>query len=1168
MATRHGAFVDGVDQFDAPFFGIAPREAQTMDPQQRLLLEVAWEALEHANIPATALHGSDAGVFIGITCFDHAVRMARAPERMDAHAGTGSALNMAAGRLSYVLGATGPSMAIDTACSSSLVALHVACHSLRQRETSLALVGGVHLMLSPEVMVSFSQARMLSPDGRCKTFAASADGYGRGEGCGVLVLKRLRDAQAAGDRIVGVLRATAVNQDGPSGGLTVPSGAAQRAVMRRALDAAGLQPADIDYVEAHGTGTPLGDPIELEALASVYGAGRADTSPLLVGSVKTNIGHLEPAAGVAALIKVLLSLDNEQLPPHLHLDTPTTHVDWARTPLRVPTAAVPWARGVRPRRAAVSAFGFSGTNAHVIVEEPPPRAAVRAVTARPHLLPLSARSEPALRALAGRMVSWCDAHPEADLASVCTTAATGRAHLPWRLTVCSRDLAELRAVLVATAEGRADSGAPLSEVERLDYRTDVADLEARLRAAETAAAAPAVSMEARLAALAEVSTLYRLGLTVDWQALADAGASRDVTLPTYPFQRRRLWIDLPEEAAEDVWPASWFYRTTWAAVEAPVTSSGPTVASRRWSVVADDAALGDAIRRTLTDAGASVELVPAGRHKYDGAARDAASGDSSAHVADTVTDVVVAVAASAPAEATAACAELLALAQHLATRAAPPRVWVVTRGAAPALGLVTDAGALQAPLGALARVIAMEYPAMAGRVIDLDPMVDAPTADAEALLREWHLVDQDDWVAFRGGVRYAPRLARCEIPAPPPVSLVPTATYLVTGGLGELGLRVAAWLAARGAHRLCLVGRQGVRTDAQRMAVDALQRRGVTVDIVAADVADAAALRSVIEHLPAAAPIRGVIHAAGVAGWADLPAISADALRDVLRPKLDGVWAMDRATRHSALDFFVCFSSVASAWGSRSQAHYAAANAGLDAAMQARRHRGLPGLAVQWGPWGGGGMTSGDAAAVLARAGLHVLDPDRALHVLDAALASAPMGVSDELVVADVAWDRFAGVFEARGPRGLLDRVRPASTDTGGDAPTPLAIRVAAAVGDARLRLVVDDVSRVTADVLGLPAGTTPPADQGLFEMGLDSLLAMDLRARLETLSGCALPATLAVDCPTIAALAALLVTRMAPSAPVPAAPVARADHHLEHLSDSEAEALLLARLGSLSAKG
>jgi acyl transferase domain-containing protein/NAD(P)-dependent dehydrogenase (short-subunit alcohol dehydrogenase family)/acyl carrier protein len=437
VATRWGGFIDGVDQFDPDFFGIAPREAINMDPQQRLVLEVAWEALEHAGIAPDSLEKSRTGVFLGICNSDYfQLNSSGDPRHIDAYLASGSAASVASGRLSYLLGLQGPSISVDTACSSSLVSVHLACQSLRSGESKLAIAGGVNLILRPEVTMTLSRAHMMASDGRCKAFDSRADGFVRAEGCGLVVLKRLADAQADGDDILAVIRASASNQDGRSSGITAPNGPAQEAVIRDALAAAGLQPADIDYVEAHGTGTSLGDPIEIQALASALGTGRDAETALLVGSVKTNIGHLESAAGVAGLIKVILALNHRLIPPHLHLRELNSHIEWRGKPIEVPTRLTPWrSRGVR--LAGVSSFGFSGTNAHLIVEEAPTQPERTGAIAAPTswLLPLSARSDAALAELAQQLARHIAAHPDEDVGAMCARMGRGRAHFEHRLAV-------------------------------------------------------------------------------------------------------------------------------------------------------------------------------------------------------------------------------------------------------------------------------------------------------------------------------------------------------------------------------------------------------------------------------------------------------------------------------------------------------------------------------------------------------------------------------------------------------------------------------------------------------------------------------------------------------------------------------------------------------------
>lgn len=427
--ARHGAFLNDVEHFDPEFFGISPLEAGWMDPQQRLLLELAWEALEDAGMVPASLDGSQTGVFVGAMSIDFTLRLlgTLGRDQINAYAGTGSASSALAGRLAYVLGLQGPTLSVDTACSSSLVSVHLACQALRQQECGLALAGGVNLMLSPEPTLNLCKARMLSPTGRCRTFDAEADGYVRGEGAGLVVLKRLSSALQAGDRILGVIRASGINQDGHSSGLTAPNGQAQQELFRSVLNRARLQPDEVGYLECHGTGTPLGDPIELSSVVGVYGQGRNPLRPLAVGSLKTNFGHMEGAAGIGGLLKALLVVRHRLIPPQLHLKQLNPHIRALKADLHIPTEPTPWFSAGEIPRAAVSSFGFVGTGGHIILEAPP--AAAPASTSHltpqhessePHgegpspvLFSLTARTPEALQALAGRYADWLEHGPVA-----------------------------------------------------------------------------------------------------------------------------------------------------------------------------------------------------------------------------------------------------------------------------------------------------------------------------------------------------------------------------------------------------------------------------------------------------------------------------------------------------------------------------------------------------------------------------------------------------------------------------------------------------------------------------------------------------------------------------------------------------------------------------------
>jgi acyl transferase domain-containing protein/SAM-dependent methyltransferase len=487
MSTRWGGFIDGIDRFDPRVFGITGREAEAMDPQQRLLLEVAWEALEHAGQAPDRLVGSATGVFVGISSFDYGHLALSVPEEaLDGYMAQGMAHSAASGRLAYALGLQGPAISLDTACSSSLIAVHLAVQSLRRGECRMALAGGVNAILVPEILIGFSRAQMMSADGRCKTFDARADGFVRGEGAGVLVLKRLSDARADGNEIWATIRGSASNQDGRSSGMTAPNGVAQEAVIRAALADAGIAPHQVGYVEAHGTGTALGDPIEVQALGAALGQGRGADRPLLIGSLKTNLGHLEAAAGVASLIKTALALHHGEVPPSLHFREPNPFIPWARLPVAVAAERTAFPEVDGRRVAGVSSFGFTGTNAHVVVEEAPSRETGtgnreqgtasegpqlnreqgsssihdsqftihNSAAPRPlHLLKLSARGAAALDAMAERWAGFLDASAE-QFADVCHAANVGRADLPDRLAVVAATAAEARGKL--RAHSRAD----------------------------------------------------------------------------------------------------------------------------------------------------------------------------------------------------------------------------------------------------------------------------------------------------------------------------------------------------------------------------------------------------------------------------------------------------------------------------------------------------------------------------------------------------------------------------------------------------------------------------------------------------------------------------------------------------------------------------------------
>lgn len=524
-ALPPGAFLGDPYGFDAQFFKIAPREARLVDPQQRLVLEVAHATLEHAGIAPNSLRGSDTGVFVGISTDDWAMHLTRhlPLAEVEGVSGTGTNTCAAAGRLSFAFGLQGPSLAVNTACSSSLVALHLALQSLRAGECELALVLGVNMMLTPSTTLAFARAGMLARDGHCKTFDRGADGYGRGEGAVGLLLASPAAAARRGLRTHAELLGSALNQDGATAGLTVPSGPAQQRVLRQALRDAGCAATDLQYVEAHGTGTQLGDPIEVEALAAVHGVGRSRETPLYLGSVKGNFGHLEAAAGLLAVLKTVLQIEHRTLVPHLH-PAGNPHVPWQTLPFQIPDRQLPWPAAARVL-AGVSSFSFTGTNAHVILAAAPAAAAAPSVHDEPlppPLLPLSARTPSALRSLCARWAEHLRQHPDTDLRDLIATAALGRSPQRVRAAVLADTLTQLAQRLQAAADGEACPGVVHGTVPPGDPPTDVV---------------------APTADFATLAAAWTKGVPIAWAERLPR-QRRLLALPTYPFQRRPFRVAL------------------------------------------------------------------------------------------------------------------------------------------------------------------------------------------------------------------------------------------------------------------------------------------------------------------------------------------------------------------------------------------------------------------------------------------------------------------------------------------------------------------------------------------------------------------------------------------------------------------------------------------------
>ncbi len=1531
MNTRWAGFLEQVDQFDPSFFGISPREAEHIDPQQRLALEVAWEALENAGIVQETLAGSKTGVYIGLTNADYHKMLYKDVCQLGAYSATGTTDCIAANRISYVLNLRGPSLTIDTACSSSLVTVHLACQSLWTRESNLCLAGGANLALSPDPFITCSQAQMMAPDGRCKTFDASADGYVRGEGCGVVVLKRLADAVRDGDNILALIRGSAVNQDGTSNGLTAPNGPSQQAVIRQALEQAGVAPAQISYVEAHGTGTSLGDPIEVKSLKAVLMEDRSPEQPCGIGSVKTNIGHLEGAAGIAGLIKVVLQLQQGEIAPHLHLKQLNRYISLEGTPLFIPVECQPWS-GPGSRFAGVSAFSFGGTNCHIILSEAPLQTPVSSQVDRPaHILALSAKTAPALVELAQQYEDFLANHPEVSLFDVCFTANTGRSHYDHRLAVVTESSVQLCQQLSAFAAGKAPNGFSSEQVTKrkppkiaflftgqgsqyvgmgrqlyetqptfrqtldqcaeilrpylkqpllellypeegksslldetaytqpalfaLEYSLfrlweswgikpdavmghsvgeyaaacvagifSLSDglkliaIRARLMQAlpqdgemvavfaSVARVASAIqpypqkvaiatingpknivisgerqAVEAVISSLhaegiatkklqvshafhsplmepmlgefeqvakditysspritlisnvtgqpitAEIATpeywcdhvrqpvrfaasmeaLYQRGYKVfveigpkptlvgmgryclpegegvwlpslrpgrsDWQQLLDSlgelyvrGVSVDWTgfdqdyerrrlvLPTYPFQRQRYWLvdttangttnglasdvtqtpiinllhqgdiqQLTQQLAAELSAdeerylpkllsvlvrqhqqqlkatsiKDWLYQVEWLLLprdRSPDHAGSLPQKGGSWLILSDQTGVGRSLAELLQQQGQSYLLVypgefykclgtrtwclnPSRPGDYERLFQDVAAGELSLKGVIHLWGLE----ATQPEELTIwaleqsqtrGCGGVLHLVQALLkhNRADEPRLWLVTRGAMPVDS--TLSAVAQAPLWGLGKVIALEHPELWGGMLDLAP--ESLKDEAAALLAEIEDSLGEDQIAFRSGGRYAARLVLHQPPAPQAVSLSSKGTYLITGGLGALGLKVAEWMVARGARYLVLTGRRGTSTSQPEEIItrcSIMEQAGAKVVMAQADVCCETDMVRVLKQIEVSMPpLQGIVHAAGVVGYQALKDMNLNTLKSVLRPKVLGAWILHKLTQEMKLDFFVSFSSIASVWGSKGQAHYAAANHFLDALAYYRQGLGLPGLSVNWGPWAEAGMaSSAEATLWLTRMGVKALQPEEALTALGVLLG----GDSPQTTVANVDWTRFKGIYEARGQRPLLEKIQTSLREPTQqqEQRSEILQKLEAALESERGAILVAYLQTEVAKILGLGVSELPSQERGFFEMGMDSLMAVELKERLEASLGATLPATLAFESPTIKDMAEYLGREVLGWKPVTDDTLpqgeserSQAVSNIEQLSEDEVEASIAERLAKL----
>lgn len=1284
-APFRAGYLENIFRFDAQFFGISDSEARSMDPQQRMLLETAWHALEDAGIPPAQLAGSRAGVFVGVSSTDYAHEVYGIPGQADRFAATGTSASVIANRLSYFLDLRGPSLTIDTACSASLVAIDQACVALRTGAADMVIAGGVNALLSHSAMVTLREAGMLSPSEQCLPFDPRADGYVRGEGCGVIVLRKLSDAISGGDRIHAVIRGSAVVQDGRSNGLTAPTGAGQQAVVRAALARSGIAPESVEYIETHGTGTVLGDSIELRALVESY--GKAGSQPCHLGAVKSCLGHLEGAAGVAGVIKTVLAFRHETIPPgtQTHAGVPA---ELSGSRLILTARSKSWPARATPRLAGVSSFGFGGTLAHVILGDyaPGDQTSVagddedrKEVQDECYLLPLSARDPQALLRLAARYVE-----SRVPPASLCAAAALTRTHFSNRAAFVFRSreqliaqlssfrescppepsilrvgfdftcehltaqqglqlhrrfgafreaLRELDPVLVAALGASAVdvlSGACGSDALRVfllhfgllaiwrswgviaDFalgadtgyygaavaagifppaeaiRLILADSESAKHDRQVISSLHGIIIgiagsrqhsadgTATTSLLHALSEIYVSGAKVNWQAVYPVPSSRE-PLPLYPFGGREHRIAPPVDT-----PARSEHNATVQALTEGNTEEVvrqlqahallPQTDSKTLNALIK--AVASLIRQQSSDKPGELQtwktewqlVLPTGRQAVLLTRDCIILGESSpertqlvnavhrssllrhASLAGARSPLIVITFTARPSEppdeaALRSAGELIRTLREIRARHPRAEVWAVTRGA---VSLAAEPLELEGScIWGIGKTAALEMPDLWGGLVDLP--AGMTNDDADSILSFLASRPEEDQLAFRNGRWFAPRLASISVPQVAPLTLRADAVYWVTGGTGGLGGRVVELMRERGARHIFISARGKIRPPA--LPQDDLDP---AVCFLSADLRSRSDILKVLANIDSTGlPLAGIVHAAGIVTEYPIEQLSEELFREVAAPKVIGAWNLHELTKGRGIDFFVCFSSVSSVWGASGQAHYAAANHFLDTLCMHRRESGEPALAINWGPWSGGGMVTAEREARLCGTGVDLMEPEEAKDLLARLIA----GDLSAVAAARVRWERFGPAFTARRPSPLLSRVFgrvSASPEKSAPDPVPsrhVAVELAGLSPILRKERVRDEIRTVVAAFMG--EGRRPETTRGFFEMGLDSLGIVAIRNRLVTSLGVQISKSDMFDFPSVEALAGRILDLL-PSAPAPSP--APADSGLESRSLSETE--------------
>ncbi|MBB3107973.1 acyl transferase domain-containing protein/acyl carrier protein, partial [Paenibacillus phyllosphaerae] len=1170
-----GSYIEEIDKFDHAYFRLSPKEASLMDPHQRMFLETAWSALEDAGYGGSALKGRRVGVFVGHSGFSpfSYLRMLTDlhPEELPLSV-AGNLPGVLASRISYLLDLRGPSMLIDTTCSSSLVALHAACQSIRSGECDAALVGSAKLTLIPQDI--HTQVGMESSDGRTRAFDADSDGTGNGEGVIAFLVKPLSRALADRDHIYAVIKGSAVNQDGSSIGLTVPNAAAQEDVIVRAWQHAGVEPESISYIEAHGTGTKLGDPIEIDGIKRAFGRYTKRKQFCAIGSMKTNMGHLDHAAGLAGLLKVIAAMQHKELPPTAHFRRPNPEIAFEQSPVYVLDEARPWTTEAgTPRRSGISAFGLSGTNCHVVVEEAPPReGGVQASGNGPHVLALSAKGTSGLSVLIRRYIGALERLADADTGAICSTANAGRGHYSHRLAI----VGDSRETLLRRMRELAEQEPGQWNAANVWYGESGASAEAEAELRERAEQAVTVAREPdpglRAEGIRQLAALYAQGAEMDWERVYRGQGHRKVSLPTYPFARTRCWIDLPEaaEAGMQLDREHLYHTVGWEAEDiasVPVRSGLGAVLLIRGG----DEQSRELAHKLREQGRQVVEAIEPGSEEWSAEANAVLPTSGGAvripedqagyerlfadiqQAGIELTDIVHMRGIGNPdqdleAELERGVYDLFRLVQAAQPGEQGWALTVIVREAGEVDGAEEQIRAAHGSLLGLLRIAGMDRPQLRCKGVDIDGQTTAAELAAELGVAAKGLV------AYRSGTRYAEVVKRWDAAADKrePLQLEAEGAYLITGGTGRIGLELAAELAERAARagvsiqlvlvqRTAFPAREQWEAELAREANSVISRRirqirsieasGSRISIWQADIGDEAQTSAVLQRLRNEfGALKGIIHSAGVGvgeRGRPLQEETEANLKRMLAPKVYGTELLDRLTQTEALDFFAVCSSAVTVAGGAGAGSYTAANGYLDSFAQKRNRQGKRTLALNWPTWAWE-EDPGEAyrQAYASKQLFEVIEAEAARQVFVSALERGAARViagtvNRELLHAAKALlpVRMSAEFEAETKAKSAGGPSGASASAAAVPQLPMRKKVRL---QGRSETSYSETEQLIGEIWGDALGFAElDVTASFYELGGDSIFAIQMVNRLNREAGLELTAADVLSRPTVAQLAA-----------------------------------------------